>query len=82
MATAGEMTGECIGGKDQRDAILTLKTIGIVLRVALYSRSPGIRPPKSPETRPVCRFTVAMLRCSDAVADETRPACCDPPHVT
>jgi len=50
---------------------LTLETIGI-LRVELYSRSQDIRPRKSPETTPVCRVTVAVLRYSDASADETR----------
>ena len=41
MVTAGEMTGECSGGRDPTDrqiAIFTLKTIYIV-RVVLYSRS-------------------------------------------
>jgi len=44
-----------------------LKTTGI-LRAALYSWSPDIQLPKSPETTPVCCFTVAMLPCSDASA--------------
>jgi len=49
MATAGEMTGECGGGKNPTDrqiAIWTLKTICIV-RVVLYSRYLDIQPPKS-----------------------------------
>jgi len=60
--------------KIRQIAILTSETIGI-LRVALCSRSPDIRPRKSSETTPICRVNVAMLQYSNASADETRLAC-------
>jgi len=60
--TVGWMTGECNGGKDQTDCSLDVTCH--VSYVALYSRFLDIRPPKLPETRPICRFTVAVPRCS------------------
>jgi len=59
MATTVEMTGECGGGKDQRDRGLDVgNNRHTTPRGALFP-VPRIRPPKSPETRPVCHFTVA-----------------------
>jgi len=49
-------------------AILTLKTIGI-LRISLYSRSPDIRPRKSPETN-----TCLPRQCSCAPVFYSMPA--------
>jgi len=72
------MTGEGSGGRRQSaiNAILTLKTIGR-LRVELYFRSSDIWPPKSPETRPVCGFTVAVpVQCCNVAAPTKR----DPPR--
>ena len=51
-----------------------MAAIGI-LCIALYSQFPDIGPPKSPETRPVLRFSVAVRRCSNAGTDEMRPTC-------
>ena len=78
MAAAGKMTGDCSGSKDQTDRNLDIENnrhTTALLRIAVYYRPPDIRPPKSSATRPVCRFTVAMLQCSDVGADKTRPAC-------
>ena len=37
MATAGEMTGECVGGKDQRDRSLNVENNGhTTTRCALF----------------------------------------------
>jgi len=48
---------------------LTLKTIGILRRVALYSRSPEFDDLSRlrAEARPVCHFTVAMPPCPDVM---------------
>ena len=58
-ATAVEMTGECSGGKDQRDRGLDVENNRhSTPRCALFP-VPRIEPPKSRETTPVCRFSVA-----------------------
>jgi len=44
---------------DRRVAAVKIRQYWRWNNSALYSRSPDIRPPKSRETRPVCRFTVA-----------------------
>ena len=59
MATAGEMTGECSIGKDQRDRDLDVENNRHTTLHCTLFPVPRIRPPKSPETTPVCRFTVA-----------------------
>jgi len=60
MATAGEMTAECSGGKDQRDRGLDVENNRHTMPRGALFPVPRIRPPpKSPETTPVCRFTAA-----------------------
>jgi len=65
--TTGKMTGECSGGKDQRDHGLDIENNRHTPPRGALFPVPRIRPPKSPETTPVCRFTVA--------ADNTAASC-------
>ena len=55
------MTGECSAGKDQRDRGLDVESNRHTTPLCALFPVPRIRPPKSPETRPVCRFTVAHV---------------------
>jgi len=59
MVTAVEMTGECSGGKDQRGRGLDVENNRHTTPRGTLFPVPRIRPPKSPETTPVCHFTVA-----------------------